>query len=371
MSKRKEFRAIVTGGGTAGHINPALSIAKRLIESGGEILYVGSGAPGSMDERIVTQSGLRFYGLDLTTPSLKFSFVTIKAVLKILAAVWHCRKIVRKEKPDFVIGTGGYVSMAMCLAAWTCGVPTFIEEQNIHPGITNRFLARFVKKIFLTFEESIKFFPAGARHKCIVTGLPLLHQPERIPMEIFEERNRSRFRILVFGGSNGAAYLNSSIAEILPQLAQLEGLELLLSTGVKNFDRWVESNDLSKHPQFEAVPYINDMTDQLEQASLVICRAGSSTVFEIVAAAVPAIVIPSPNVAGDHQRPNAEYLASTGGALLFDENKLPSYKLLEIIADLYHNKEKLSDMKRALTRLQAPKALDVIERELSTWIGSS
>lgn len=350
-------KMIVTGGGTAGHINPAIAIAKKMESLGFETLYIGSDEPESMDREIVTRAGLRFQGLKLVTPILKLSLLTIRSVLSILKSVFVGIGIIRREKPDIIVGTGGFVSMAMLLAGWLSKVPVAVQEQNVLMGITNRFVSRFCKRIFLTFSESEVYLKKKAKERAVVTGLPLLHLPKRVSVEAYEKRIQSGVRMLVVGGSLGAGFFNNIISEIAPQLAAIQGLQIKLACGQSYFET-------TKIEGVEVVPYITQMTDELEQTDLIMCRAGSSTVFEVIKAGVPAIVIPSPNVVSDHQRPNAEYLASTGGADFFEEKDLQGYLLLKHISELCANRELLVEKKRALNQIDSPDALELIAKEL-------
>lgn len=350
-------KMIVTGGGTAGHINPAIAIAKKMESLGYETLYIGSDETDSMDREIVTRAGVRFQGLKLVTPILKPSLLTVRSVFSIMKSVFVGIGIIRREKPDVIVGTGGFVSMAMLLAGWLCRVPVAVQEQNVLMGITNRFVSRFCKRIFLTFPESEKYLKKKAKTRAMVSGLPLLHIPKRVSVDAYEERIQHGIRMLVVGGSLGAGFFNSIISEIAPQLATIRGLKVKLASGQSYYET-------TKIDGVEVVPYITQMTDELEKTDLIMCRAGSSTIFEVIKAAVPAIVIPSPNVVNDHQRPNAEYLAATGGADFFEEKELQGYVLLKHISELCTNREKLVEKKRALGSLEYPDALELIAREI-------
>lgn len=350
-------KIIVTGGGTAGHINPAIAIAKKMESLGYDALYIGSAETDSMDREIVTRAGLRFQGLKLVTPILKPSLLTVRSVFSILKSVFVGIGIIRREKPDLIVGTGGFVSMAMLLAGWLCRIPVAVQEQNVLMGITNRFVSRLCKRIFLTFPESEKYLGKKARSRAIVSGLPLLHLPNPVSVEAYEERVQHGIHMLVVGGSLGAGFFNNIIAQIAPQLSAIQGLKVKLASGQSHYET-------TKIEGVEVVPYITQMASELEKTDLIMCRAGSSTVFEVIKAGVPAIVIPSPNVVNDHQRPNAEYLASTGGADFFEEKDLQGYVLLKHISELCANRERLVEKKRALSTLDFPDALELIAKEL-------
>lgn len=355
------MKFFVTGGGTAGHINPALAVAKKLIEMGHEIVYIGTNSEGGMDRVLVeefarTNKNIRFVGLDLLVPDLTPSLRNIRAGFRVLKSIHKCRRLIKDEKPAAIIGTGGFVSLAMSIAGKMSGVPVAIHEQNLYPGQSNLLLSKFVDRVFLTFEGSAQYFKCK-RNKLVVSGLALLNKPRNLGADQYSRRIKDRIRLLVTGGSNGSVFLNKMIVEIAPQLANIEGLETTLSTGRMHYE---EMSKIQLPQGIKFIPYINDMQQQLEQTDIYISRAGSSTIFEMLAAGIPSVVIPSPNVVKDHQRPNAEYVEELGAGIMLDENSLQPHKLLETIKNLVQNPERLIEMKEASEKIQIPDALEII-----------
>ncbi len=362
----KGMRAVVTGGGTAGHINPALSIARILREEGLNVLYIGSNAEDCLDRQLVGRTDYDFLGLDIVTPLLKVSFQTFRSIMSIIRAYFRCRRLFKKERPAVVVGTGGFVSLPVMLAAVSLGIPTAIHEQNVSPGYTNKWLSGRVSRVFLTFAGSACHFSKRGRSRAVVTGVPLLNTPEKVSAEEYAKRVVGGLRVLVVGGSLGSAFLNDLVTGLDFSEKTLERLNIKLSCGHAYYDRLISDNNSRSRlgSCLEIVPYITDMKSELEIADLMVCRAGSSTVFEGIMSAVPAIVIPSPNVAGDHQRPNAKYWESTGAAIYAEESEITSAKLSEIVADFAAHPEKLSAMRAAAELQDMPDASVALRREL-------
>lgn len=356
---------IVTGGGTAGHINPAIAIAKALVNDGYEVLYVGSDGEDCLDRELVERSGLPFMGLRIVTPLLKVSMQTVSSIWSLLKATRECKRMMRKRRPLFVVGTGGFVSIPVLNAALSLGIGTAIHEQNVFPGITNRRLSAGVDKVFLTFRDSLRHLKCP-EEKAVLTGIPLVNRPASPSLEAYSERIRREFRILVAGGSLGSKFLNEAVAGAAAILEEKKlPVFITLSCGQEYYD------EMRRHEsdKFKILPYIFDMPSALFRSDLMVCRAGSSTVFEGIASEIPAIVVPSPNVAGDHQRPNARYWENLGAAIYVEEADLTSERLAALILELYRDKERLIRMKRSASAVETPDALEVILKELHRIAG--
>lgn len=335
------MKVFLTGGGTAGHVNPALALGKILLENDHDVLYIGSDAPDSLDRELVlaTKLDIQFIGLNLLTPKSRNIFKRLVYVMRIIFAFFKCLGIVRKEKPDIIIGTGGFVSQAMVMAGVFKGVKTAICEQNVFPGLSNRFLAKFVNHIYITFPSSAEYFPEKLRGKIVVSGLPLINKPKFLSHSLYKKRIKDGFKVLVTGGSNGSVYLNELTIEMA---ALAPEFEFTLGCGRIHYP-FLTEKDMSEN--LELLSYIKDMPERLEGADLVVARAGSSTVFEILAAGLPAILIPSPNVTNDHQRLNAKFLVEKKAGIMLDEDKTNATSLLKIIRGLVAEPEKLYEMR--------------------------
>lgn len=381
--------AVVTGGGTAGHINPAIAIGKQLEKAGFDVLYIGSDAADCLDREMVERSGIKFMGLSITTPLLKPSLVTIKSILSILAARRKCKKLFKQLRPVAVLGTGGFVSLPVMLAAQSLGINNYIHEQNVQPGFTNKLLAKKADRVFLTFSESrSRFGLPSDSDKFLEVGLPMANPPEPVPLEEYRNRATKTPQILVLGGSLGSAFLNNLIIDFMSlksrhryentsghkyedkackelgdgrKTCSKPEFNLTLSSG----QDYYEAIKSHQREGFKIVPFITDMRTALRNADLQICRAGSSTVFEGLQFGVPAIVVPSPNVANDHQRLNALYWEKTGAAICIEEKDLTVARLDAVVTELLSDRERLVSMKLAAEAQSFPKAAEMVAQTIA------
>ncbi|MEN6370884.1 MAG: undecaprenyldiphospho-muramoylpentapeptide beta-N-acetylglucosaminyltransferase [Armatimonadota bacterium] len=350
------MKIVVTGGGTGGHIYPALSIAHQLEAEGvEELLFVGS--QHGPERQLAEQVGLRFLAVP-SGPIAGMSLKTVRSMGRLGLGIVKACSILREFKPDVLVGTGGYTSAGVALAQWLLGGKVVIHEQNSIPGKTNRMLAKLAKKVFVTFEESVDYFP---REKTVVTGLPV--RPEIIAGKDRRAARESfgldpdKFTLLVFGGSQGARRVNEMVLEAVPQLIAA-GIQVLHQTGKKNFeDVSAKRPDLSG---YVILPYIDDMAGAYSAADLVVSRSGASSIAEITACGVPSVLIPFPYAHADHQTKNAEAVARAGAAIAVAEKGLTGSVLTGIIIELAADKEKISKMAEASRKLGRPNAaLDI------------
>jgi UDP-N-acetylglucosamine--N-acetylmuramyl-(pentapeptide) pyrophosphoryl-undecaprenol N-acetylglucosamine transferase len=344
------MRAILAGGGTGGHVIPALAIANQLKKSyGAEVLFIGTAR--GIENRLVPAAG---YPLQLVrVGALKnVSLVTrLKTAFDLPRAVWDAGRMLNEFAPDVVIGVGGYASGPAMLAALVKHIPTLAFEPNVVPGFANRMVARFVSAAAVHFEETAKYF----RH-AEVTGVPV----RQAFFEIAAKRGGTP-TLLVFGGSQGAHAINEAMIRCLPVLQQeAPGIHIIHQTGERDYNDALAAytNLGSSVPSFtfEVFKFIEDMPAAFERADLVVCRSGASTVAEIAAAGKPAVFVPFPRAADDHQRVNAEALARAGAAVVVEESKLEGVWLAETIAALLVDQPRLRRMSEAARSLSHPNA---------------
>ncbi len=343
------MRIIFAGGGTAGHINPALAIAGYVRERqpDADILYIG--AKGGMEERLVPQAGFEFKGITVQGFKRRVSFKALKenvvTVKKAISASTAAKKIIQEFKPDICVGTGGYVSGPVLRAAAKLGIPTIIHEQNAYPGITNKMLSKKAARVMLAMPAAREHF----KGKCnfVDTGNPVRGDILK------QERNEARMQlglderpvILSFGGSLGARKINESLADIIARSAQDGRYQHIHAYGQygKWFPKLLEDKgaDLEKAKNLDIREYINDMPVCLAAADVVIARAGAITLSEIQVMGKPSILIPSPNVAENHQYHNAMSLVEKNAAVMIEEKDLTPEKLTEEIDKLAADPERL------------------------------
>jgi UDP-N-acetylglucosamine--N-acetylmuramyl-(pentapeptide) pyrophosphoryl-undecaprenol N-acetylglucosamine transferase len=345
------MRAILAGGGTGGHVIPALAIANQLKKSyDAEILFIGTAR--GIENRLVPAAG---YPLQLVrVGALKNVSLTtrLKTAFDLPRAVWDASRMINEFAPDVVIGVGGYASGPTMLSAVMKHVPTLAFEPNVVPGFANRMVARFVSGAAVHFEETAKYF----RH-AEVTGVPV----RQAFFDIAAKRSGPP-TLLVFGGSQGAHAINDAMIRCLPVLQrEAPGIHIIHQTGERDYNDALaayqhlgESAEVSK--------FIDDMPAAFARADLVVCRSGASTVAEITAAGKPAVFVPFPRAADDHQRVNAEALAQHGAAVVVEESKLEGVWLAETIAALLQDPQRLQRMSHAARNLSHPNAASDIAK---------
>jgi UDP-N-acetylglucosamine--N-acetylmuramyl-(pentapeptide) pyrophosphoryl-undecaprenol N-acetylglucosamine transferase len=344
------MRAILAGGGTGGHVIPALAIANELKKSyGAEVLFIGTAR--GVENRLVPAAG---YELRLVrVGALKNVRLTtrVKTAFDLPSAVWDAGRMLNQFAPDIVIGVGGYASGPAMLAAVLKHIPTLAFEPNVVPGFANRLVARFVSAAAVHFEETAKYF----RH-AEVTGVPVRQAFFEIPAGEINEKRGGLPTLLVFGGSQGAHAINQAMRRCLPELLrQAPGIHIIHQTGERDYNDALAAYSKMGVPA-EVFKFIDDMPAAFSRADLVVCRSGASTVAEITAAGKPAIFVPLPHAADDHQRVNAEALARAGAAVVVEEPKLEGVWLAETIATLLGDPSRLARMSGAARGLSHPNA---------------
>ena len=323
------MRLMVSGGGTGGHIYPALALIERLkqVEPDTEVLYVG--AKRGLETKIVPQAGCRLETMEVQGFRRSLSLENVKTVYLFLKAVAQAKKLIKDFRPDVVLGTGGYVSGAVLYAAAKLGVPTVIHEQNSVVGVTNKFLARYVNEVAIAFEAARSQF---AKSSVTMTGNPRAQQ--------VAQRTNSAYSwtedglkdgvptIMIFGGSQGAPRINKAVVEALPSFNE-QPYQVIFATGRKRYDDVMGA--LAGQPigdNVKVVPYIEDMPDKLPHVDALVSRAGATTIAEVTALGIPTILIPSPYVTANHQVKNAEALVKKGAALMILEDQLDGRSLI-------------------------------------------
>jgi UDP-N-acetylglucosamine--N-acetylmuramyl-(pentapeptide) pyrophosphoryl-undecaprenol N-acetylglucosamine transferase len=341
------MRAILAGGGTGGHVIPALAIAQQLRKDyGAEALFIGTAR--GIENRLVPAAGfsLRLVQVGgLNRVSLK---TRLKTFYDLPRAVWDSRRILAEFQPDVVIGVGGYASGPAMLAALLRRIPTLVFEPNFVPGFANRLVARWVSGAAVHFAETGLYF-----RRCEVTGVPVREAFFQI---VNQHRQNAKPTLLVFGGSQGAHAINrvvmGSVAEVQ---ARVPGIHIVHQTGEHDYnDAQAAYANLSG--SVEAHRFIDDMPGQFAQADLLICRSGASTVAEVTAAGKPAVFVPFPRAADDHQKRNAEALERAGAAVMLEESDLSRESLVQAVSSLFSEPSRLERMGQAARKLSHPNA---------------
>ncbi|UVI32197.1 undecaprenyldiphospho-muramoylpentapeptide beta-N-acetylglucosaminyltransferase [Paenibacillus spongiae] len=362
------MRIVLTGGGTGGHIYPALAIGKQAEEEdpGTSLLYIGT--PKGMESRIVPEHGVKFESVEITGFRRKLSLENFKTVMRFLRGVRRSKELLRSFKPDVVVGTGGYVCGPVVYAAAKLGIPTIIHEQNADPGLTNKFLARYVDCVAVSFKESIPSFNKAKR--IVHTGNPCASNVVRANREkgyaSLGLPLGSRI-VLMVGGSRGAKAMNDAMVDMGPLLQRLPNVHFVFVTGESYYEQTMErmKKVIPKLSNYiHVLPYLHNMPEVLAATTLVVSRSGASSLAEVTALGIPSILIPSPNVTNNHQEANARSIADAGAAEMIVERNLNGEMLFERIQAIMTDPGRLASMGKASHSLGIPQSASLINGEL-------
>lgn len=347
------MRVLIAGGGTGGHINPALAIASIVKEYDPYAKFLFAGTPFGMEAKLVPQAGYDFEPIKVSGFQRKLTLKNIKRNLKTVAylttADRRARQIINAFAPDVVIGTGGYVSGPVVRAAANMGIPTAIHEQNAYPGLTNKLLSKKVDRVMLTVKEALNYMDKDVEYT--VTGLPVRAEILNISKE--EARRRLGFDdkmcILSFGGSLGAGCINDSMQSLIQwhveNQLEINHIHGYGGMGKETFPQAMKNAGIPlKSNRLRITEYIDDMDVCLAAADLVICRSGAATLAEIQAIGRASILIPSPIVAGNHQFHNAMVLGNAGAAIVIEQSDVTNDGIIKRVERLYRSPEILADM---------------------------
>ncbi|NLW45544.1 MAG: undecaprenyldiphospho-muramoylpentapeptide beta-N-acetylglucosaminyltransferase [Syntrophomonadaceae bacterium] len=354
------MRVIMTGGGTGGHIYPALAIARGIMDRWPRAKIIFVGTREGMEKDIVPESGFEFRTISAKGLNRSSLVKAASSALKVPIGFWQARNIIKEFNPDVVVGTGGYVSYPVVLAAGIMQFKTVIHEQNALPGLANRALGKRADRIMLTFPEAAAYFPED---KTTVTGLPV--RPEiltatRREAASFFALKEDRFTLVVFGGSRGAQRINRAVEGLVEQLSA-NGIQLIWITGEQHYATIQESIvSRGNIDNVRIYPYLFNMELALAMADLAVCRAGAATLSELAVRGVPAILVPYPYAAENHQEKNARYLEKKGAALVIIDEFLDQQTLAAKINELLNNKFRLLRMGQIMKNEGRPRALEDI-----------
>ena len=361
------MKIIVSGGGTGGHIYPALSFINYLktVEPDVSVLYIGT--EKGLESKIVPENGIDFKTIDIQGFKRSLSPENVRTVYKFIKSVSDAKKMIKDFKPDVVIGTGGYVAGPVIYAAAKLKIPTIVHEQNSIPGGTNKFLSRYATCVALAFQEAGSFFPSK---KTVFTGNPRAQEVA----DLTDSSNvlgryglrTDKKTIVIFGGSRGALKINTAVVEALPELAKKD-YQILYASGEIYYND-PEFLDIftafNLKENIKIVPYINNMVEVLNDANLILSRAGATTLAEITALGLPSILVPSPYVTADHQTKNAEALENAGAAIMIKNTELTGKRVVGAIDSLLLDDVRYRQMAESALREGVPDASNRLYRVL-------
>jgi UDP-N-acetylglucosamine--N-acetylmuramyl-(pentapeptide) pyrophosphoryl-undecaprenol N-acetylglucosamine transferase len=343
------MRIVIAGGGTGGHVIPALAIAQQLNRQlGAEVLFIGTAR--GIETRLVPQAGFALQLIQVGALKNVSLLRRARTMLDLPRAIAASSRMLSEYDPEVVIGVGGYASGPAMVAAIRRRLPTLAFEPNVVPGFANRMIARWVSAAAVHFEETCRYFP-----NCRVTGVPVRSAFFSTP-----SKTGGAPTLLVFGGSQGARAINQAMIESLAGLrAKIAGIHVIHQTGQRDYERVLSAYQQSGIAG-EVHKFIDDMPGTFGRADLLVCRSGASTVGEIAAAGKPAIFVPFPAAADDHQNVNARALERAGAAVVVEESNLGAAYLVDTIAALIGDSGRLQSMSAAAKSLAHPHAVDEI-----------
>lgn len=343
-------RVLLTGGGTGGHIYPALSMMKAIIEKYPDSTFLYIGTPNGLESKIVPHAGIDFKSIRISGIRRSLSLENFKTLYYFITSISMAKKYIKEFKPDIVIGTGGYVCAPVVYAATKLKIKTLIHEQNSLPGITNKFLARYVDKILICFEEARKYF---ATDKVVLTGNPRATEVATT-LKVGKTAlglNQHKKTVLISGGSRGARPINDAFISMIEKYEKSD-FEVVFVTGEVHYKSICEQiGQINKFKNVKIVPFIADMPKFLVSIDLFVGRSGATFLSEITALGVASVLIPSPYVAENHQELNARSITDHGGGTLILESNLTKDVLYDEITRLLNDEKALASMRRITKKL--------------------
>ncbi|HTU01362.1 MAG TPA: undecaprenyldiphospho-muramoylpentapeptide beta-N-acetylglucosaminyltransferase, partial [Candidatus Sulfotelmatobacter sp.] len=338
------MRVVITGGGTGGHLFPALAAQEALLRRRPEAAVLFVGAARGMEATLLPRLGHAFRGLPARQVMGAGLGGRLRSGARLPGVVWQARGILREFRPDVVLGVGGYASVPTAVAARLQGVPVVLHEQNAYPGLANRWLGRVASAVAVSFAAALPRFPAG---RTTLTGNPVRAAIHPGDQRAARERlglDPARFTVLIFGGSQGAHRLNEALRAALPRLAAGgRPLQFIHATGERDLAE-VQAAYGSHGISARASSFVDDMPTAYQAADFVVCRAGAGTIFELAAVGKPALLVPYPYAANDHQRLNAEALVQLGAAWLLLDQHCDGVRLAAAVEAAYDKPAPLAAM---------------------------
>ncbi|MCH5211195.1 MAG: undecaprenyldiphospho-muramoylpentapeptide beta-N-acetylglucosaminyltransferase, partial [Oscillospiraceae bacterium] len=330
------MRVIFAGGGTGGHINPAISIADyaKSQDDNFEALFIGT--KSGMETKLVPKAGYELKFIDIAGFDRKNLMKNFSVLRKLVKANRDCRRIIKEFNPDCIVCTGGYVSGPVAMASKKTKIPSLIHEQNVYPGLTVRGSEKYVDYLAVSFEETINHMTH--KDKCVVTGNPV--RCEILNADYEKSREKLGIKkpfVLIFGGSLGADKINDTVIDMLEKVVADDKIEILFGTGDRNYEKImkeIEKRGIKLTDSVRVTAYIDNMAECMAAADIVVSRAGAITVSEIAALHKPSVLIPSPNVVRNHQEQNAREFERAGAAHVLVESELSADALYEKIMTL-------------------------------------
>jgi UDP-N-acetylglucosamine--N-acetylmuramyl-(pentapeptide) pyrophosphoryl-undecaprenol N-acetylglucosamine transferase len=330
------MKLLIAAGGTGGHVFPGLAVAEALVDMDVRSEPVFVGTPSGLESGVIPKAGFRIHLIKASQFTGRSLAYKVKTVAQLVAGIVAAMGIMARERPDAVLGMGGFTSVPVVLGAVAKGIPAFIHEQNVEPGLANKLLSRLAKGVFVSFEESAPALPCPVS---LHTGNPLRKALRRGGTR----EKGSEFGIFVFGGSRGARSINEAVISLIPFMAGYRNAAVYHQTGSDDYER-VSRAFGALSLRHEVFPFTDDMAKYYGLSDVVVARAGATTIFELACFRKPAILIPYPYSAGQHQWKNASYVEGVGGAYVIPNHEASGERLHGVLQRLMERPELLKEM---------------------------
>lgn len=355
----------MVGGGTGGHVYPAIAIADAVRARRPDAQIVFAGTQDRLEARAVPEAGYALHPITAQGLQRRAAASNLLLPIRVMQGLLQSWRLVGAIDPDVAVGTGGYVAAPVLLAAWLRGRPLLVQEQNAYAGLTNRVLSRLATRIHLAFPEAKDWVPAD---RAVVSGNPTRQtlretDPDRREARATFDLPADERVVLVMGGSLGSAAINEAVEHNLEVLLDEEDVHLVWQTGKRYYDPIMK--EIDEHPRLRIVEYIDQMGAAYAAADLVVCRSGALTCSELQVTGTPAVLVPSPNVTANHQTKNARSLERAGAAVLLPEVDLNA-RLAEVVVELFEDPDALDRMSEAARERARPDAAETIARDVLT-----
>jgi len=375
-NEQKNITVVITGGGTGGHIYPAIAVAQKLKNDDQikKLYYIG--CPYNMEKDIALKENIEFLPIIVRGMPRKIGFSFIGWALELFRAVKDSINHLKAIKPDVILGTGGYVSAPVLMAGALLKIPYVIHDADAHPGIVNRLMANWAKTVSISFEQSKKYIHTP---NVVVNGNPVRSNFNKITKEKALNvlcLNPDKKTILVMGGSQGAQRINDALMGAVSKLILDHDFQVIHQTGKKNFEEYIQKiavlwPEFSNCSGYIVKPYIDDMAVPLAASDLVVSRAGSLSISELNLSNLPSILVPYPYAAADHQRFNARAMEKAGASLYLEDFECNADTLINLIIEVLSSPDRLFDMQEANMRLAKPQATKNIIKNIKNAAGLS
>ena len=358
------MKVIIAAGGTGGHIYPAVAIMNKIKEREADVEFLYIGTTDRMEKDVIPKLGIRFEGIEMSGLNRKNLLHNFSVCKKFLRAVSRSKELIQEFQPDIVVGAGGYITAPVLYAAHKCHVPTLIHEQNSIPGLSNKFIGRFSDRICVSLPNSMNLFP---KEKVVYTGNP--RSEEIIKAEVMHREeigfSQNKQLVIIVMGSLGSTTMTEKIMELIPSFNNKD-YQVLVITGKNYYDQY---KDIVVSDNMKIVPFMDHLINLMKDSDVIVSRAGASTIAEITAIGLPAILVPSPYVTNNHQYKNAKELEDRGACVIVSEDEFSNKIIIGEIEKLLDNPDYYQEMSKSSRELGINDSATRIYNEIKKLVG--